>query len=247
MRSRASAPPTPPSPPPMAPGHPPPSLGHRRPPPTPPLPPPPHQEGAGQGQGKGKGHQGPHRQEGTEGPQVRACTRRDRAPEATPHGVRTPPKNQEGAGTGTKTRRKRAPRQVPRPTPTGRPAPPHPHQTPQHTPPKQTSDAMRITPAHAHRPPETTRRTEGTPTRGERATPTEEAAGNTAARHTTMPSPPADDPDHHEGQLTGTGRGRKHGRGTHDYGPTPPEDTGPRHRPPGRATPRTVTRPHHGL
>ena len=46
---------------------------------------------------------------------------------------------------------------------------------------------------------------------------------------------------------SGTRRGRKHGRGTHDYGPTPPEDTGPRHRPPGRATPRTVTRPHHGL
>ena len=43
----------------------------------------------------------------------------------------------------------------------------------------------------------------------------------------------------------GTGRGRNHGRGTHGYGP--PEDTGPRHRPPGRATPRTVTRPHHGL
>ena len=62
-------------------------------------------------------------------------------------GVRTPPKNQEGAGTGTKTRRKRAPRQVPRPTPTGRPAPPHPHQTPQHTPPKQTSDASAHPPA----------------------------------------------------------------------------------------------------
>ena len=28
---------------------------------------------------------------------------------------------------------------------------------------------------------------------------------------------------------------------------TAPEDTRPRHRPPGRATPRTVTRPHHGL
>ena len=132
-------------------------------------------------------------------------------------------------------------------TTTGRPAPPQPHQTPQHTPPQQTSDAIRITPAHAHQPPETTRRTEGTPTRGERATPTEEAAGNAAARCTTTPSPPGDDPDHHKGHLTGTARGRKHGRGTHDYGPKPPEDTGPRHRPPGRATPRTVTRPHHGL
>ena len=65
---------------------------------------------------------------------------------------------------------------------------PHPHHTPQNTPPKQTSDAMRITPAHAHRPPETTRRTEGTTTRGERTTPTEEAAGNTAA--SLRPRPP---------------------------------------------------------
>ena len=222
MRSRASAPLHPPSPPPVAPGHPPPGLGRRRPFPTPPLPPTPHQEGAGQGQGKGKEHQGALRQEGTEGPQVRAGTRRDRTPEATPHGGRKPPKNQEGAGTGTKTRRKRAPRQAPRPTPRkgtprqGGPAPPQPHQTPQHTPLKQTSDAMRITSAHAHQPAKTTRRTEGTPTRGERATPTEEAAGNAAARRTTTPSPPGDDPGHHKGDLTGTGRGRRHGRGTHD-------------------------------
>ena len=53
---------------------------------------------------------------------------------------------------------------------------------------------MRITPAHAHRPPETTRRTEGAPTRGERATPTEEAAGNAAARRTTTPSRQATTP-----------------------------------------------------
>ena len=101
-------------------------------------------------------------------------------------------------------------------TTTGGPAPPHPHQTPQHTPPKQTSDAMRITPAHANRPPETRRRMEGRPTRGERATSTEEAAGNAAARRTTTPSPPGDDPGHHKGHLTGTGRGRRHGRGTQD-------------------------------
>ena len=143
---------------------------------------------------------------------MRAGTHRDRTPEETPHGGRKPPKNQEGAGAGTKERRKRAPRQAPRPTPRkgtprrGGRAPPHPHQTPhdtrgrtsQHTPPKQVSDAVRITPAHTHQPPETTRRMEGTATRGERATPTEEATGNA--------------------------------------------DTGPRHRPPGRATPRTVTR-----
>ena len=55
--------------------------------------------------------------------------------------------------------------------------PPHrsPHdswgRTPQHALPKQASDAVRITPAHGHQPPETTRGMEGTPTRGERARP----------------------------------------------------------------------------
>ena len=109
-------------------------------------------------------------------------------------------------------------------TTTGAPAPPHPHQTPhdtrgrtpQHTPPKQASDAVQIAPAHTHQPPETTRRMEGTPTRGERATPTEEAAGNAAARRTTTPSPPGDDPGHHKGHLTGTGRGQRHGHSDQD-------------------------------
>ena len=187
---------------------------------------------------------------------MRAGTHRNRTPKETPHGGRKPPKKQEGAGAGTKARRKRAPRQTPRPTPRkgirqqGGPAPPHPHQTPgdsrgrtpQHTPPKQASDAVRITPAHTHQPPETTRGMEGTPTRGERATPTDEAAGNAAARRTIMPSPQGDDPGRHKGQLTGTGRGRRHDHSDQDWGPKPPEDTGPRHRPPGRATPRTVTR-----
>ena len=104
----------PPSPPPITPGHPPPGLGHRR---RLPTPPPQHQEGEGQGQREGKEHQGALRQEGTEGPQVRAGTDRDRAPEETPQGGRKPPKNQEGAGAGTEARRKRAPRQTPRPTP----------------------------------------------------------------------------------------------------------------------------------
>ena len=109
-------------------------------------------------------------------------------------------------------------------TTTERPAPPHPHQTPhdtrgrtpQHTPPKQASDAVRITLAHGHQPPETKRRMEGTPTRGERATPTEEAAGNAAARRTTTPSPPGNDPGRHKGHLTGTGRGRRHGHSDQD-------------------------------
>ena len=156
---------------------------------------------------------------------MRAGTHRDRAPEETQHGGRKPPKNQEGAGAGTEAQRKRAPRQTPRPTPRkgirrqGEPAPPHPHRTPhdsrgrtpQHAPLKQASDATRITPAHTHQPPETTRGMEGTPTRGDRATPTEEAAGNAAGRRTTTPSPPGDDPGRHKGHLTGTGRGQRHG------------------------------------
>ena len=52
---------------------------------------------------------------------------------------------------------------------------------------------------------------EGTPTRGERATPTEEAAGNAAARRTTTPWPPGDDPGRHKGHLTGTRRGQRGG------------------------------------
>ena len=52
---------------------------------------------------------------------------------------------------------------------------------------------------------------EGTPTQGERATPTEEAAGNAASRRTTTPSPPGDDPSRHKGHLTGTKRERRHG------------------------------------
>ena len=186
---------------------------------------------------------------------MRAGTHRDRTPEETPHGGRKPPKNQEGAGAGTKARRKRAPRQTPRPTPRKgiprrgdqhRPTPTErpttPGGAPPNTPQKQASDAVRITPAHTHQPPETTRGMEGTPTRGKRATPTEEAAGNAAARRTTTPSPPGNDPGRHKGHLTGTRRGRRHGHSDQDWGPKPPEDTGPRHRPPGRATPRTVTR-----
>ena len=64
----------------------------------------------------------------------------------------------------------------------------------------------------AHPPdPKTTRGMEGTPTRGEQATPTEGAAGNAAARRTTTPSPPGDDPGRDKGHLTGTRRGRRHG------------------------------------
>ena len=205
-------------------------LGRRRPLPTPPLPPPPHQEGGGQGQGKCKGHQGALRHEGTEGPKVRAGTHRDRTPEETPHGGRKPSKNQEGAGAGTKARRKRAPRQTPRPTPRKgiprrgdqrRPTPTERPTTPGGAPPNTHRRSKHRTPYGSHqRTPtshkKTTRGMAGTPTRGERATPTEEAAGNAAARRTTTPSPPGNDPGRHKGDLTGTGRGRRHGHSDQD-------------------------------
>ena len=82
---------------------------------------------------------------------------------------------------------------------------------PQHTPPKRKSDAIQITPAHAHRPAETTQGREGTPAQGERSTPTEEATRNNATQPNTTPSPQGDDPGHHKGHLTGTERGQKHG------------------------------------
>ena len=148
--------------------------------------------------------------------------------EATQRGSSKPPKGQERAGTGTEAQRKRTPRRAPRPTrrkgiqrrrDQRRPTPSGCRTTPggarpQHTPPKHDSDGVLITPAHAHQPPETTQGMEGTPTRGEGATPTEEAAGNTAAQPTTTPSPPGDDPGNHKGDLTGTGRGQRHGHST---------------------------------
>ena len=106
-------------------------------------------QGEGQGQGEGKGQQGALRQEDTEGPQVRAGTHRDRAPEETHHGGRKPPKNEEGAGAGTEAQRKRAPRQTPRPTPRKG----IPRRGDQHRP---TPTERRTTPAGA--PPNTHRR-----------------------------------------------------------------------------------------
>ena len=200
-------------------------LGHRRPPPSPP---PPHREGKGTGKGRardGKGHSGKGAQRA---PKLGAGAHRDRAPKATQRGGRKPPKDQEGAGAATEAQRKRTPRQAPRPTPRKviprqrdqrRPGPSERRTTPKdahpkQAPPKQESDAVRITPAHIDQPPETTRGMEGPPTRGERATPQGEAARNTAARRTTTPSPPDDNPGRHKGHHTGTGRGRRHGHST---------------------------------
>ena len=115
------------------------------------------------------------------------------------------------AGTRTHTQEKHTMTEGPaRLTPTGRRTTTG-DARPQHTPPKPESDAIRITAAHAHQPPETKQGREGTPARGKRATPTEEATKNTAAQPTTTPSPPGSDPSHHKGHLTGTGRGQRHG------------------------------------
>ena len=86
---------------------------------------------------------------------------------------------------------------------------------PEYTPPKHELDAVRTTPAHAHQPSETTQGEEGTPTRGEGATPTEEAARSTTAQPTPTPSPPGDGPGHSKGHLTGTGRAKGRGHSTH--------------------------------
>ena len=129
---------------------------------------------------------------------------------------------------GTEAQRKRTPRQapgperrkgIPRRRDQRRPTPSRRRTTsgggrPQHTTPKHESDGVRITPAHTQQPPEATQGMEGTPTQGERATRTEEAAVNTAAQPTTTPSPPGDDPSHHKGHLTGTGGGQRHGHST---------------------------------
>ena len=48
------------------------------------------------------------------------------------------------------------------------------------------------------------------------------------------PRPPQGPPDRHR-------KRRRHGHSDRGQGPKPPEDTGPRHRPPARATPQTPT------
>ena len=231
MRSRASAPPTATKP--SASGSRPPTP---RPGPSapPPHPAPPATTTPGRGRTRARGGQGTPR--GTQarghrgGGAVRAGTHRDRTPEETPHGGKKNTQEPGRGGSGDQggeekgTTANATTHTQEGHTTTGGPAPPHPHQTPhdsqghspQHTPPKQASDAVRITPAHTHQPPETTRGMEGTPTRGERATPTEEAAGNAASRRTTTPSPPGYDPGRHKGHLTSSGRGRRHGHSNQD-------------------------------
>ena len=83
------------------------------------------------------------------------------------------------------------------------PAPPHPQRTPRG--PWRSTPRTHAAEARIERPPETTQGKEGTPTRGEGATTTREAAENTAPQPTTTPAPPDDDPGHSKGHLTGTG------------------------------------------
>ena len=241
----------PPSPPPMAPGHPPPCLGHRRPFPTPPTL---HQKGEGQGQGKGMGHQGAVRQEGTEGPQVRAGTHRDRAPEETPHGGGKPPKKQEGAGAGTKARRKRAPRQTPRPTPRKgiprggdqrRPTPIERRTTPGGAPPNAHRRSKHQTSAH---PPATGNHTgngghthtgrTGHTRRGSRRE-RRRTAHHHALTARRRPRPPQGPPHRHrkrtkaQPQRPGLGTGTPRGHGTKAQAPREgnPMDAYPTHQP----------------
>ena len=74
-------------------------------------------------------------------------------------------------------------------------------------PPQHGSDAAGTAPARAHRPPDPAQGKEGTPTRGEGATPTRWAAENTAGQPTTTPPPPRDDPCDRKGNHTGNGTG----------------------------------------
>ena len=212
MRSRASNPPTPPKP--SANGSRPPTP---RPGPSapPPHPAPPATTTPGRGRTRARGGQGTPR--GTQGRGHRGIPSEGRHPEGqgagrdTTWGQETTQERGSGRSGDQGTEKKGTTANATTHTQeghttTGEPAPPHPHQTPhdsqrripQHAPPKQASDAVRITPAHTHQPPETRQGMEGTPTRGERDTPTEEAAGNAAARRTTTPSAPGNDPGRHK-------------------------------------------------
>ena len=155
MRSRASAPTTPPKP----------SANGSRPPTPRPVPsaPPPHPTTTtpGSRRARARGGQGTARDTQARGHRGEGA-HWDRAPEETQRGGRKPPKDQEGTGAGTEAQRKRAQQQAPRPTPRKgiprrrdqrRPnrserctTPKDAH--PQRAPPKQESDAVRINGAH---------------------------------------------------------------------------------------------------
>ena len=235
----------PPSPPPVAPGHPPPGLGRRRPLPTPPLPPPPHQEGGGQGQGEGKGHQGALRQEGTEGApsESRHSQGQDVARDTTWGQETTQEPRRGGSGDqGTEEKGTTANATTHTQeghTTTGGPAPPHPHRTPhdslgrtpQHTPPKQASDAVRSrqrTPTSQRKPhgewrahqhgengPHPQTKPQGTPPHGAPPRPHRQATTPAATRATSQA------PEEDEGTATATRTRDRNPPRTRDQGAGP--------------------------
>ena len=149
---------------------------------------------------------------------------------------------------GTEAQRKRTPRQapgperrkgIPRRRDQRRPTPSRRRTTsgggrPQHTTPKHESDGVRITPAHTQQPPEATQGMEGTPTEGERATRTEEAAVNTAAQPTT--TYPSSTPSPHEPRRASHSPLRR-------TRPQPPAPATAAPAPPCAATPATAACP----
>ena len=153
----------PPSPPPMAPGHPSPGLGHRR--------PPPHQTTTpGRERARARGGHGTERDTQARG--------HGRAPSEGQVPIGTGHRKRHNVGAGNHPRARKGQEWGPRCRERGHHGghqDPHAGRTyhhgrtsasprPQHTPPKHESDAVRITPAHAHQPPETTQGIEGTPT-----------------------------------------------------------------------------------
>ena len=233
-----------------------------------------HQEGGGQGQGKRKGHQRALRQEGTEGPQVRAGTHKDRTPEETPHGGRKPPKNQEGAGAGTKERRKRAPRQAPgptprkgiprrgdqrRPTPSKHPttsggAPPNTHHRSKHRTPCRSHQRTPTSHRKPHREwrahlhgengPHPQRKPQETPPHGAPPRPHRQATTSAATRATSQA------PEENEGTATATRTRDRNPQRTRDQGTGPQggQPHGPSREQPTRPTSPSGTPkpPQHG-
>ena len=164
----------PPNSPPMAPGHPSPGLGQRRPPPHPTATTPGTERararggqgaesdtparGHGSAQGDrhatiGTGHRGRHNVGAGNHPRARKGREQGPGRREKEHrgGHQEPPAGRAYHDGGTS-----APRPRRRCTTPG-------DGRPQHTPPKRESDAIQITSAHAHQPPDTTQGREGTP------------------------------------------------------------------------------------
>ena len=241
----------------LAPDHPPPGMGHPRPTGPPHTPPPPHQQWKRHRQGEGKGREGTPRQGGKEAPKVAGRrpqgqgsggdTTRERETSNGPGRGRIRDRGTEGqdaaAGTRAHTQEGHAT--------TERAAPSHPQRTPR--------DPWRLTPANicrrssdltpyglhwlmpsGHRNPHRQRRAHPhgekglhppteplrTPPRSSQPRPLRQATTPATARASTQAPEEGEDtaaPPRLEART--------------------PRDTGAKHRPPGRATPRTPTSP----